>query len=320
PVLGIMRAATLSEAIELQNAPGFGLAAGIQALDAAELAEWFDTVQAGMLFANRPVGPGSATLLPHGGWNRSNIGSGTAAGGPDELVALGRWSAVAAEPDPTVSLEGIDAQVARLIDAALPSMAFEEFDQVRRGALSDAKAWRERFSVPIELGDKGLATEPAAGEAGIERNLLRYRAVPVTIRLAEGASPADLVRVLAAATTARAAVAISSAVPLHANLIELFGARDAPVGIAQVLVESDTRWRARVQAGEVATTRIRLIGGDRTVLARVLHGQPGIAVYADPVTASGRIELLPFLIEQTISASTARFGQPDPGLANVPLA
>jgi RHH-type proline utilization regulon transcriptional repressor/proline dehydrogenase/delta 1-pyrroline-5-carboxylate dehydrogenase len=80
-----------------------------------------------------------------------------------------------------------------------------------------------------------------------------------------------------------------------------------------------------VQAGEIATTRIRLIGGDRAekdrlILARVLHGQPGIAVYADPVTASGRIELLPFLIEQTISSTTARFGQPDPTLASRPPA
>lgn len=314
PDLGILRAETLSEAIELQNAPGFGLAAGIQALDADELAQWFDTVQAGMLFANRPVavgpgGSGPAVLLPYGGWNRSNVGPGNAQGGPDELVALGSWSPIAAEPGTTVSLDGIDDRVARLIEAALPSMAFEEFDRVRRGALSDAAAWRDLYSEAIDLGG-----------ADAERNLVRHRPVPVTIRLAEGASTADLVRVLAAATMTRAAVAISSAVPLHANLIDLFGAPDAPVGVAQVLVESDARWRARAQAGEIATTRIRLIGGDRAVLARVLHGQPGIAVYADPVTASGRVELRPFLIEQSISAGTVRFGQPDAGLANVPLA
>jgi RHH-type proline utilization regulon transcriptional repressor/proline dehydrogenase/delta 1-pyrroline-5-carboxylate dehydrogenase len=330
PVLGIMRAATLAEAIELQNAPGFGLAAGIQSLDADELHEWFETAQAGMLFANRPVatarpGAGSVVLLPYVGWNRSNIGPGSAAAGPNELVALGEWSPVSAEPGSTVSLDGVDDRVARLIDAALPSMTFEEFDRVRVGALSDAAAWRERFSRPTELGGSDLVVGTSDAGFAVERDLLRYRPVPVTIRLAEGAATADLVRVLAAATMTRAAIAISSAVPLHANLIELFGARDSPVGVAQVLVESDARWRARVQAGEIATTRIRLIGGDRAekdrlILARVLHGQPGIAVYADPVTASGRIELLPFLIEQTISSTTARFGQPDPTLASLPPA
>lgn len=324
PVLGIMRAATLAEAIELQNAPGFGLAAGIQALDADELAEWLDTVQAGTLFVNRPVtgggaGGGSAVLLPHRGWNRANIGSGNASGGLDELIALGEWSPIAEAPGVTVSLDGVDGQVARLIDAALPSMAFDEFDRVRIGALSDAAAWRERYSSPLELGG-AEGTTGVEGIAGVERNLLRYRPVPVTIRLAEGATPADLVRVLAAATITHAPVAISSAVPLHANLIELFGERDSPVRVAQVLVESEVRWRARAQAGEIATTRIRLIGGDRIVLARVLHGQPGIAVYADPVTASGRVELLPFLLEQSISMTAVRFGHPDPILANLPIA
>ncbi len=314
PVLGIMRATTLSEAIELQNATGFGLAAGIQSLDADELAEWFDTVQAGVLFANRPVASGPT--LPFGGWNRARIGPGAASGGADELVALGSWAPLLTEPASTVSLEGIDDSVARLIDAALPAMAFEEFDRVRAGALSDAEARRE-LGRPRELGVPG-PRGPAA-----ERNLLRHRPVPVTIRVGEGAPSADLVRVLAAAAITGAPVAISTAAPLHARLIELFGMPDSPVGVAEVLVEADARWHARVLAGGLATTRIRLIGGDRPdsrlSLARVLHGQPGIAVYGDPVTASGRVELLPFLVEQSIRLPTERFGWVDPAMVELPL-
>ncbi|HEY9498601.1 MAG TPA: proline dehydrogenase family protein [Terrimesophilobacter sp.] len=308
PVLGIMQADTLAEAISLQNGRGFGLTAGIQSLDAAELREWFESVEAGMLFANRPVVPAPRSRLPFGGWGRSQIGAGWKAGGPNELVALGGWEPVFADPESSVTLDGISTPVAALIEAAQPSMSFLEFDRVRAGARSDERAWRGEFAAARDVA--GL---------GVERNLFRYRPVPVTIRLAEGAAPSQLVRVLTAAARSGAVVAISSAVPIHADLITIFGDLNPPVGVAEVLVESDVRWHARVQAGGVATTRIRLIGGDARVLARVLHGRPGIAVHAGPVTTSGRLELLPFLREQSITVRALRHGFPDPRIAALPL-
>ncbi|WP_226930897.1 hypothetical protein [Parafrankia sp. CH37] len=46
-------------------------------------------------------------------------------------------------------------------------------------------------------------------------------------------------------------------------------------------------------------------------LADVTRGRPGIVVHAGPVTESGRLELLPFLREQSISVTAHRFGAPD---------
>lgn len=304
PVLGIMRASSLAEAVALQNGQGFGLAAGIQSLDAAEVSEWLESAAAGMLFVNRAIAPGPRSHLPFGGWNRSQIGIGWKSGGPNELVALGGWEPVFAEPGSSVTITGISEPVAALIEASQPSMSFLEFDGVLAGAQSDERAWRSEFSVEHDL------TGP-----GAERNVFRYRPVPVTIRLAEGAAPAQLVRVLAAAALAGSVVAVSSAVPLHAGLIAVFGGARPPVGVAEVVIESDTRWHARAQAGGVATTRIRLVGGDARVLARVLHGRPGIAVHSGPVTTSGRLELLPFLREQSISMMALRYGYPNPGVA-----
>jgi len=112
---------------------------------------------------------------------------------------------------------------------------------------------------------------------------------------------------------------VSSAVPLHPALIAAFGEPDSPVDVAEVLVESDIRWRARVQAREIVTNRIRLIGGDADVLARVLHGQPGIAVHAGPVTTSGRIELLAFLREQSICIGLSAAELSASSLRSVPI-
>ena len=57
--------------------------------------------------------------------------------------------------------------------------------------------------------------------------------------------------------------------------------------------------------------RVRLVGGDARALAEALSGSPSVAVYAGEVTASGRVELLPFLHEQAISITAHRFGNPD---------
>ncbi|MEO7373549.1 MAG: proline dehydrogenase family protein [Terrimesophilobacter sp.] len=308
PVLGIMTAHTLDEAIEIQNVLGFGLTAGIQSTDAGELSQWLHSVEAGMLFVNLPVVPGIRSRMPFGGWGRSHIGQGRMAGGPDELHSLGNWAPVFGEPGTAVTLNGVSKPVVSLVEAAQPSMSFIEFDRVRTAAKSDERVWRADLAVPHELSD-GTA----------ERNVLRYRPVPVTIRLAEGAPVSQLVRSLAAAALAGSAVAISSSAPLPAPLITLFSSTQSPVAVAEVLIESAARWHARLHAGAVETQRIRLIGGDPAVLARVLHGRPGISVHGGPITTNGRAELLVFLREQSVCAAASRYGLADHTIATLPL-
>ncbi len=309
PVLGIMRAATLDEAVRLQNATDYGLTAGIHSLDAAEVARWINTAEAGNLYVNRAITGAIVQRQPFGGWKRSSVGTGTKAGGPNYLLGLGEWAPVFGEPSTSVKLRGLSGRVTRLIEAAQPSIDFVGFDRVRMAALSDEKAWETEF---------GLARDSSG--LVVERNILRYRPVPVTIRLAEGASMSQLVRVLAAATRADAPVSISSAVPLGAGLIRLFGSGRSPLAVTEVLVESDARWHARAGSGEAKLSRVRLLGGpelEGSALATVLRGNPDVAIYAGPVTASGRIELLPFLREQSISITAHRFGNPDPAMATL---
>ena len=53
PVLGLMRAEDLDQAIALANATPFGLTSGIQTLDDREVARWVDRLEAGNLYVNR---------------------------------------------------------------------------------------------------------------------------------------------------------------------------------------------------------------------------------------------------------------------------
>ncbi len=308
PVLGVMHADTLEAAVRLQNAPAYGLTAGIHSLDPAEVKLWLSTVEAGNLYVNRGITGAIVRRQPFGGWKRSSVGTGAKAGGPNYLLALGDWAPVPVEPSSSVKLSGLSDGVTRLIEAAQPSMEFVEFDQVRRAALSDQNAWDTEFSVARDVS--GLL---------VERNVLRYLPTAVTIRLAEGASISQLVRMLVAATRVNAPVSISTAVPLDEDLIRLFAGGHSPVRVSGVLVESDARWHARLQSDELRPSRIRLLGGSAVALAAVLDGDPEVTVYAGPVTASGRIELLAFLREQSVSITAHRFGNPDPGMIALQL-
>lgn len=83
PVLGLMRAADLAEAVQMQNGIPYGLTAGIHSLDEREIAEWREKAEAGNLYINRPITGAIVQRQPFGGWKRSSIGPGAKAGGPN---------------------------------------------------------------------------------------------------------------------------------------------------------------------------------------------------------------------------------------------
>ena len=304
PVLGVMTAATLDDAIALQNAVDYGLTAGIHSLNVAEVERWLDTVEAGNLYVNRGTTGAIVRRQPFGGWKRSTVGTSAKAGGPNYLLTLGTWGAVEAEPRKDILLPGISERVASVIKKAQSGLEFPEFDRVRRAAQSDEKAWAAEY---------GVARDVSA--LGVERNVFRYRPVPVTIRLSEGEPLGHLVRLLAAASRAGAGVDISSALPLPTSLVQTFGDTFGPVLVGELTVESDEAWLNRART--LDTARVRLIGGNPLALAEAVLGSVDIAIWSGPVTTSGRIELLPFLHEQAISITAHRFGNPDPDMAGL---
>ncbi|MGN6203538.1 proline dehydrogenase family protein [Humibacter sp.] len=301
PVLGIMHARTIEQAVEWQNAVDYGLTAGLHSLDPDEIEYWLSVVEAGNLYVNRGITGAIVQRQPFGGWKRSSVGAGHKAGGPNYLFGLGSWAGEAGSSSASLHLRGLDSRVSRVIESAQPSMSYEEFDLVRRSALSDAIAWAKEFGVVRD-----------AANLGVERNLFRYRPARVSIRLSEGVGLAALLRVLAAATLVRGRFDVSSPTQLPRPLREALH----ELGVGET-VETDAAWLARVAASGAAVDpdglpaeRIRLIGGDPAALARALGDRIDVAVFSGPVTASGRVELLPFLKEQAISITNHRFGSP----------
>jgi RHH-type proline utilization regulon transcriptional repressor/proline dehydrogenase/delta 1-pyrroline-5-carboxylate dehydrogenase len=159
PVLGVMRAADLDEAIAWQNQPAYGLTAGLHSLDPAEIIPWLDRVEAGNLYVNRHITGAIVRRQPFGGWKRSVVGPGAKAGGPHYVGSLGRWSATW-DGDPA----GFGAAVAR---AAATHLAPSD----PSGLASEANVLRYRplhrvlVRVGAGVGDADVALTAAAGEA-----------------------------------------------------------------------------------------------------------------------------------------------------------
>ena len=81
PVLSVMRAEDLDDAINIVNATGYGLTSGIETLDKREQDYWREKLLAGNLYINRVTTGAIVTRQPFGGMRKSAIGSGKKAGG-----------------------------------------------------------------------------------------------------------------------------------------------------------------------------------------------------------------------------------------------
>ncbi|MBB3157925.1 RHH-type proline utilization regulon transcriptional repressor/proline dehydrogenase/delta 1-pyrroline-5-carboxylate dehydrogenase [Microbacterium proteolyticum] len=320
PVLGILHAPTVTRAIELQNAIGSGFVAGLHTRDIGDLELWLDTAEAAVLRVNRPSTGGVVQREPLGGWGEASVGTGAMSGGPNRLVTLGSWRpSSGGASSSTLHLRGLDSRITALIEAAQPTLSYEAFEWLRRGALSDAVAWDREF---------GRVTD--VSRLGVERNLRRYRPADVAIRATGDAAWQAVLRVLVAAVRSGSTFTLSTPVGLPAAVRHLLG--EANVAVS---VESDAEWLQRLASGipdadaadavitPVRPQRIRLVGPADTVVAlraavaETAGADLSLTVYADEVTTAGRLELLPFLREQAVSIAAHRYGLPDPWSAEI---
>lgn len=291
PILGIMTAPTLDEAIALVNEIDYGLTSGLHSLDSDEIDTWLRSVQAGNLYVNRGITGAIVRRQPFGGWKKSAVGAGTKAGGPNYLIGLGTWT-----PQPARDgVEPVEPRVRALVSAVEAELDADTAASVDRATRSDAAVWAQTFGQAMD-----------ASQLTAERNVFRYAPYdkPVLVRLADGGRAGDLARVVSAAALTATPIVVSVAAALPAKVS---AAVSAIAG--SVAVEPEQAWLDRVRSA--GSGRVRLIGASAATVTAATNGRPDLAVYDNPVTEAGRIELLPFLREQAVSITAHRFGTPN---------
>jgi RHH-type transcriptional regulator, proline utilization regulon repressor / proline dehydrogenase / delta 1-pyrroline-5-carboxylate dehydrogenase len=299
PILGLVRASNLDEAIRIQNGVDYGLTAGIHSLSSAEVATWIERVEAGNLYVNRGITGAIVQRQPFGGWKKSSVGPTAKAGGPNYLSAFGRFEPIETELAPDLP-EGIDSSVAGIIQAASEGATGQERAFLLRSVLSDAQAWSKHFGA-----------SPDVSGVAVEANVFRYRPAMATVRVSALTPIVEVARVLLAARSVGAQVSLSLAEKLpDPVLVALSRPGSRFGGISELHVESELAFVARVATNP--PRRIRLLRGSPAALQVHFDGNPQVAIWADPVTESGRVEGLPFVHEQAVSITLHRFGALDP--------
>ena len=248
PVLGVMAAPDLRTALAWQNATAFGLTAGLHSLDPDEIDLWCEGIEAGNAYVNRTTTGAIVGRQPFGGWKASSVGPTAKAGGPDQLLTLGRWADV-----------GGDGRSAPTRPA--------EVDGVAARRALDAGGWyRRRF---------GIETDPAGLSA--EANRWRYAPLPhVVVRAGPATPDLALVRACAAAGAVGSGITVSSPVPRPAlpvevvvETVEALAARlgsTAPTKLR--LLEASTVLAAAAHAAGIDVDDNEVVGHGRIELTR----------------------------------------------------
>lgn len=279
PVMGLMAAGSLDEAVAWQNGTDYGLTAGLHSLDDAEIRRWLDTVEAGNCYVNRTITGAIVRRQPFGGWKLSSVGPGLKAGGPHYVAGLGHW-----EPDGWPGNrpgEVTGRLLARFVREAAPLLDGST-SRLSAAAGSDERAVRTTF---------GTLHDPTALSA--EVNVLRYRPVPVTVRV-ETADAWPVLREATAALAVGASASFSFREPPSGPLERVLTGAGLPVEVA-----------GDAEFDRTAAGRVRYLG-DRD-LSSALGGSIRVSVFAGP-PIPGQVACLTYVREQSVSITRHRYG------------
>ncbi|MEO8363880.1 MAG: bifunctional proline dehydrogenase/L-glutamate gamma-semialdehyde dehydrogenase [Ilumatobacteraceae bacterium] len=280
PVLGVIRVANLEQAIETQNDSKFGLTAGLHSLDSQEVMQWVRQVQAGNLYVNRTITGAIVRRQPFGGWKQSSVGPTAKAGGPNYVMTLGRWRQ---HTDPQ-DTEELSPEVLAILEQWQTELDASTLAATTAAAHSFARWWREEFSIEH---DPSLLRS--------ETNVFRYRklAGEVVLRVDENVETLDTAVAVIACTTVGASLCISTAAPVY--LLSGF----------DVVIESDEALIKRM--AESSICRLRMPSNVNESIAAAAH-VAGITVDTAPVIRNGRVELIHWLREQSVTECQHRYG------------
>lgn len=283
PVLSLMRANDLADAIRIANGTPYGLTSGLHSLDEREHTKWIKEIEAGNCYINRGITGAIVQRQPFGGTKESSFGRGAKAGGPNYLIQLLQAEQVGLPYNQDFPTEKVLKLEKLLQDES-------EGDRLlwKISTGSYAFFWNHYFNKKHDLS-------LLQGQD----NYLSYRPHKRTVfRIQQEDRLVDILRVVAAVLTVGAA----------ADKFEISSDREIkglPSDVIKWKIETEAKFIERVKRGEVK--RLRLISEPSENLKIALAGA-AVNVLRERVMANGRIELLNYLREITLSFDYHRYG------------
>lgn len=266
PVIGVMRAENLQEAIQIANSTPYGLTSGLHSLDEREHAVWLQKIRSGNCYINRGITGAIVERQPFGGTKASSFGKGAKAGGPNYLLQM----MTVEEKSLPAEKAAPSKEVQTLIEEAKPKLTQEEIRLLDDSASCYSYFWKHFFSKPHD-------PMKLYGQDNLQIYLPHEH---VELRVCKGDKLVDILRVSAAAITCNTPLFISDN-------------------------ESDLEFAARLS--KMSFPRVRLLQKPSQELMEALSSM-GLWIPPEPVHSNGRLELLHYLREVSVSYDYHRYG------------
>ncbi|MGL4331292.1 MAG: bifunctional proline dehydrogenase/L-glutamate gamma-semialdehyde dehydrogenase [Bacteroidales bacterium] len=284
PVLSVVCADSLDEAIELVNSLEFGLTSGIQTLSKDERALWKSKIEAGNLYINRGITGAIVNRQPFGGMKRSAFGGGLKAGGVNYVSSFVRFTEKAITP-------ASDEQVAY----------FSELQEIFSDA-NDLRSIKQAIKSFAASYDTIFCKETDVNNLYGEENTTRYLPLKsCCLRITGDEKPVQVALI--------ALGAYGCKTPLTISVTQNYKDLEKIQKIAQackctVKTEDEASFINKMGDFE----RIRTCNDNLSDAIWNKAGEKGLYIACTPPISEGRIELLHYLKEQSISYEYHRYG------------
>lgn len=289
PVLGVMRAVDLNHAIRLANGTPYGLTSGLHSLDEREKKIWIDRIEAGNVYINRGITGAIVQRQPFGGCKESSFGPGAKAGGPNYVAQL-------MHPDQNSLPE----------DQEEPSAILDPLrDWVEKQLNSEQKSiWKASLGSYSFYWQHYFRHDHDPSLVLGQDNIQRYVPHPqLTVRLQPRDAFLDAARAIAAALICGVDLEISGDAQVLHPFLNAPWCREYPS--IRFVEEREEAFLNRIFQKNVK--RVRLISSPTHNLEQ-RFADLGCHYTVAKVLANGRLELLRYLREMSLSIDYHRYG------------
>lgn len=282
PLLAVASFNDLHEAIDMVNSTGYGLTSGLISLNEEEQKMWRDGIEAGNLYINRGITGAIVQRQPFGGMKQSAFGSGVKAGGPNYVscfMDFHQKKVLASETG--LSKFGLTDKLTKAIESTTES------NQIAASIESYKRNYEETFSKHSDVSN-------IIGE----ENYLRYLpAKDLHIRIQKGDDIADVLSIFSALEIVHSP-AIASIDPDHEKWKELQSI------LPHAIISGKNEWLH----SPINFKRLRLCSSHVPENIYDVMGPKGVCIIAGKPVQEGRIELLNYLQEQSVTTVYHRYG------------
>ena len=300
PVLSVMCAKDLKHAVELVNKTGYGLTSGIESLDERETDYWRENLRAGNLYINRGTTGAIVLRQPFGGMGKSAIGAGRKAGAYNYVSQFMDFEEVSNPKIENVHFHPLEDVVKNWNSEALRGThkAFkEDFSKLSIALQSYLKNFKEEFDVEHDYFK-------LRGEDNIFRYIPLKR---VALRIVKSDTLFDVISRIIAAKVSGVALHVSVDATLENSVVSfLYENKDTLLKSTDIVLRQSEEEFVKCFANVD-----RLIYSDISKVSKyVFTAAAKLAKFIVRGNAmmEGRLELLNYFEEQSISHSYHRYG------------